>query len=64
MNFSDKAHFHLEGYVNVAFGNRKTRKLLLKNYFGSNGIIGTYFFENEDVGAGETVKVNVLRYYD
>ena len=66
--FSDEAHFDLGGIV--AFGAQKIRTHTLKSrrnqneslfgaHFGPRGIIGPFFFENEQ---GEFVTVNGYRY--
>ena len=71
--FSDEAHFHLGGYVNKhncqIWGTENPHVIVEKPMhpsrvtvwcaFWSNGIIGPFFFENED---GDTVTVNGERY--
>ena len=70
---SDKAHFHLGGYVNKENcriqGSENSKMIIEKPLdpervtvwcgFWTGGIIGPYFFLNE---AGEAVSVNGLRY--
>ena len=71
--FSDEAHFDLGGYVNQQnchiWGTRNPHAYIEKPThpklvtvgcgFSSRGIIGTFFFENEQ---GEVVTVNDDRY--
>ena len=71
--FSDEAHFHLGVYVNKQncriWGTENPHAYIKKPMhpkrvtvwcgFWSRGIIGSFFFENEQ---GEAVTVNVYRY--
>ena len=71
--FADEAHLDLGGYKNkwnCRIGGQKTRTHTLKSRctqneslfgadFGTRGIIGTFFFENEQ---GEALTVNGDRY--
>jgi hypothetical protein len=71
--FSDEAHFHVGGYVNKQncriWGSENPREFVQKPMhplratvwcgLWRGGIIGPYFFENED---GQTVTVNGERY--
>lgn len=73
--FSDEAHFHLGGYVNKQncriWGSENPQVVVERPMhpnrvtvwcgFWSGGIIGPYFFENED---GDSVTVNGVRYRD
>ena len=72
---SDEAHFHLDGFVNRqncrVWGSEKPRVISEKQThpqrvavwcgFWPEGVIGSYFFENE---AGQAATVNGARYRD